>query len=332
VVFAVLWLHSMVTTQMPRYAGTIGLAVALYTVAAYCGINAARAALLATVVPVSMHLANQVDRFEPDQQVSVALGFAAFNGLLYGAAWIAGRWARTSRQHAADLERRRREAVNAERVRIARELHDIVSHSVTVMLMQAGGAQAVLTTDLVRAEQALARITECGTNAMGELSRMLRVLRTDDAEEVTAVTAEPQPGLAEVDAILDTVRGAGVAVELGVVGTPRPLDSSVDLTAYRVVQEGLTNVARHAGPGARTTVTLRWGDDLVVEVTNDAGGKAPHRTGRLSTGHGLLGLRERVSVSGGSLHGEPLADGGFRLVASLPLAASAGGPLSVPAG
>ena len=323
-VFAILWLHSMITTQMPRYAGTIGLAVALYTVAAHRGINAARVALLVTSVPVAFHLVNQVDKIEPADRTSVAMGFAAFNGLLYGAAWIAGRWGRASREHAADLERRRREAVDVERARIARELHDIISHSVTVMLLQAGGAQRVLRTDLPRAEEALQRITESGTRAMGELSRMLRVLRTDDGAE--DVAPDRQPGLSEVDALVETACSAGMPVDLEVVGAPRPLDPSVDLTAYRVVQEALTNVAKHAGPDVHATVTLQWSDQLLVEVHNDAGARGSHRVSRLSTGHGLLGLRERVTVAGGSFAAARTADGGFRLAAGLPLAASASGP------
>jgi signal transduction histidine kinase len=331
-VFALVWAHSLISTQLPRYAATIGLAVALYTVAAYCRITTARTALLLSGLPLGLAVANQVHSATPSERTSTLLGSAVVQGLLYGVAWGAARWTRMSRQRAADLEYRRqtaaRDAVSSERIRIARELHDIVAHSVTVMVMQAGGAERIVRTNPARAEQALAQIGECGTQAIGELGRMLRVLRTggdgDEADEELALGDPPR--LSQLGALLEGVRHAGVEVTLEARGEPGQLDPSVDLTAYRIVQEALTNVSKHAGAGTHATVTIRWADDLLVEVRNDHGATVQRPTRSLSTGHGLLGLRERTSVAGGRLTAASTGDGGFRLTATLPLARTAASP------
>jgi signal transduction histidine kinase len=182
-----------------------------------------------------------------------------------------------------------------------------------------------LQTDLPRAGQALARIEECGMQAMGELTRMLRVLRDDETDHEAEQQPARQPGLTDVEGLVTSVRGAGISVDLEFAGESGQLDPSVNLTAYRVVQEALTNVTKHAGPGSRATVRIRWNDHLLVEVCNDGRG-LPHKTARtLSTGNGLLGLRERVVVAGGHLEAAPTADGGFRVAATLPLSDTAAG-------
>jgi signal transduction histidine kinase len=244
---------------------------------------------------------------------------------------------RTRHKHLRDLELAREEegrrAVAVERVRLARELHDIVSHAVTVMVLQAAGANQVMATDPGRARAALASVEEVGTQAMGELRRLLSVLRAGDA-------ASPQDdpalrrGIADLEALVETVRAAGLQVRVEVVGEPGRVDPSVDVAAYRVVQEALTNASKHLSSGARADVRLEWGDGtLVVNVRDD--GK-PARTSRseLSTGHGLLGLRERVTMVGGTLQAAAEAAGGFRVTATLPVAdAAAPGPGEVvPAG
>jgi signal transduction histidine kinase len=326
-VFVVLWTHALVTTQMPRYAATLGLAVALYTVATRRSARVALLALLASVVPMSLAVANQVDAAGTDQRISTLLGSAMVFSLLMGISCAAGLWVHGSRRQTAELERRReasaREAVDAERARIARELHDIVAHSVTVMVMQAAGAQRIMRKDPARCEQALAQIEDCGTQAMAELTRMLGVLRDSESDH-SDLNLTRQPGLNNVDGLVTRIRETGVAVTLESLGEPRRVDPSVGLTAYRVLQEALTNVTKHAGPGANTTVQLSWGDDLVVDVRNDGHGHVASRAKRLSSGHGLLGLRERVAIAGGTLVAEPSADGGFRLTATLPLASIAG--------
>ena len=251
--------------------------------------------------------------------LSAAVGFGLWRRASLELVQQRERVARAEQEHRRDAEIA--SAVAAERARIARELHDIVAHSVTVMVMQAGGAERIVDADPPRARKALTQIRECGAQAMGELGRMLRLLRADG--EAGTDGAYP-PGLDHVDALVDRLRRAGVPVRLDVHGVPRPLDSSVDLTAYRIVQEGLTNVTKHAPPGTPAAVTIRWSDELSIGVDNGPGGPAPENG--LSTGHGLLGLRERVAVANGSLDAAPTAGGGFRLAATLPLAQTGGGP------
>jgi signal transduction histidine kinase len=323
IVFTILLVHSLITTQMPRYAATLGLVVALYTVAARRSAITASLTLLATAVPLGLAVQNQVASAEVDARVSTFVGSAVVLGSLYVTAWGAGRLIAANGRRTAELERRRhveaREAVDAERTRIARELHDIIAHSVTVMTMQAGGARRIMTSDLDRAGQALAQIEECGTQATEELARMLRVLRLGETD--SGLVPERHPELAEVDGLLASVRQVGVSVGMEVSGQPGHVDPSVSHTAYRIIQEGLTNVTKHAGPGTRAAIVIRWADDLVIEVRDDGGGHPYHGAPALSTGHGLLGLRERVSVVGGRLDAGPGADGGFRLVATLPVSA-----------
>jgi signal transduction histidine kinase len=325
VVFAVLWLHSVVSTQLGGYSAAVGLAIALYTVATRRGTRTARLALLATGLPAGLMVVKAVDSAPPRYLSTALLGTTVVLALAYGSAWIAGR-----RRRQTDLEHRRqleaREMVIAERTRIARELHDILAHSVTVMLLQAAGAQRLLRIDLARADQALGQVGECGARAMGELDRTLRALRAEEAGD-----AGPLLGLADLDALVAEVRRAGIPVTVEIAGVRRPVHPGVDLTAYRLVQEALTNVAKHAGAGARATVRIRWADDLLVEVRNDRGGVVGHPTAGLSTRHGLRGLAERVAAAGGRLEAAPTADGGFRLAATLPIARSPSEPHPAPA-
>jgi signal transduction histidine kinase len=222
------------------------------------------------------------------------------------------------------LQEREREtaaqnAVGAERARIARELHDIVSHNVSVMVVQAGAARRVLTMQPEEAAAALHAVEDAGRETMTELRHLLGVLAppadgTDD-------DLSPQPGLSRLSLLIDRVAFAGLPVDVRISGEPRPLPSSVDLTAYRVIQEALTNALKH-GDGRKAEVTMRYADHhLRVEVLNSgpsvlSGGPPPPADG---PGRGLLGLRERVAVLGGDLDARRRLGGGFRVRAKIPL-------------
>jgi signal transduction histidine kinase len=203
------------------------------------------------------------------------------------------------------------DAVTAERARMARELHDVVAHAMSVMVVQAGAARTTLATDPAAAEEAIRRIEETGRTALGEMRRLVALLRPGEDDALA-----PQPSLARIDDLLDGVRRAGLAVEVLVEGTPRDLAPGIDLTAYRVVQEGLTNALRHAGD-AHARLVLRYGSDaLQVEVADDGTGPATHGNGQ---GHGLIGMRERVALLGGTLETGARPGGGFLVHAELPL-------------
>ena len=238
--------------------------------------------------------------------------------IFWGVAWLVAsrvRVTRSAREQVARLEAERdlaaREAVAAERGRIARELHDVVAHSVSVMTVQAGGVRRLLNDDQERERDALAAIEETGRKALTEMRRMVAVMR-DDGD---GASLAPQPGIEMIDELVGEMRDAGLPVELSVSSEGPELPAGIDLSVFRIVQEGLTNVLKHAGP-ARAWVTVRR-DDGAVEVTvEDDGTNSPSGNGR---GHGLLGMRERVAVYGGTLHTGPRPGGGFRVHARLPL-------------
>jgi signal transduction histidine kinase len=220
------------------------------------------------------------------------------------------------------LERERESAaqgaVDAERARIARELHDIVSHNVSVMVVQAGAARRVLATEADEATGALLAVESAGRDTMTELRHMLGLLApSSDGEDLLA----PQPGLSRLSSLVDRMCFAGLPVEVRISGEPRPLPSGVDLTAYRIVQEALTNALKH-GNGGKADVTVRYADHyLRVEVLTSGpsvlkGAPPPDST---KEGRGLLGLRERVAVLGGDLDARRRIGGGFRVRARIPL-------------
>ncbi|MFC4066789.1 sensor histidine kinase [Actinoplanes subglobosus] len=242
--------------------------------------------------------------------------------LISGTAWLLGDRSRLAdelaEQRAAERAAASAAAVRAERLRIARELHDIVAHAVSVMVLQVAGARAVLTSNPARAEAALETVQDVGRQSMNELRRLLGLLRSASADH--DVTTTDQPGLDGVDTLLANARATGLSVDKQVQGTPGQLDPSVSLAAYRLVQEALTNALKHAGPKATVQVTLNWApEQLTVTVHNDAPPRGKRRSGStpLSTGHGLLGLRERVHTVGGTLHTGP-DPAGFVVQAVLP--------------
>ena len=241
------------------------------------------------------------------------------------AVWCFGRWMRSRRreldrlaEETAALEASRedesRAAVAAERARIARELHDLVAHSMGIIVIQAQAAQRVLPGDPVAADEALRAIEHSGRQGMAEMRRLLGVLV--GSPEQSGAPHQPQPGVRDVDGLVGQVRAAGLDVRLLVDGDPCPLPPGIDLSTYRIVQEALTNALRHADA---TTVTLRLhygADNLLVEVVDDGAG-GPSGDG--SAGRGLVGMRERVAVFGGHLETGRLPDGGWRVHATLPL-------------
>jgi signal transduction histidine kinase len=253
--------------------------------------------------------------------------FLFFMGFI-AVAWVLGHFVGDRQVYAAQLEERTaeleeareelaRRAVVEERLRLARELHDVVAHAMSVIAVQSGVGAHVADSRPEEVGKALAAIEVTSRGALEELRRLLGVLRQDS--EVQA-SLTPVPGLANLDSLLAEVGKAGLAVRVRVEGTPLQLPAGVDLSAYRIVQEALTNVVKHAGP-AHAEVTIGYRDqEVTVEVTDDGRGAVPPASdGRVGTGHGLIGMRERVAAFGGDLQVGPRPGGGFRVAARLPL-------------
>lgn len=247
-------------------------------------------------------------------------------------AWVLGDSIRTRRayfsqleERAARLEREReaqsKVAVAAERARIARELHDVVAHNVSVMVVQADGAAYVMDASPDQARQALETISGTGRQALAEMRRLLGVLRTGDSQESGEYV--PQPDVEQIEELVGKVRETGLAVDFKIEGTPRPLPSGVELTAYRIVQEALTNTRKHGGPDAGASVRLVYFDDGLGLLVEDDGRGSPHELyedgGADGAGQGMIGMRERVGMVGGTLDAGPRQGGGFRISALLPL-------------
>lgn len=225
---------------------------------------------------------------------------------------------RTWRQHADRLRRERadalREATRQERARIASDLHDIVTHNVSMMVIQAGAARKVLDSAPEAARDALLAVEEGGRAALGELRGVMGLLGAADDDEDTLT---PQPGLAQLPPLIDRVRDAGVDVTVTTSGDRCPLPAGLELAAYRVVQEALTNTVKHAS-GARATVDVAYSPDELRITVTDTGGR-PTPEAATSTGRGLAGLRERLAVYGGTLQAAARLTGGYRVQALLPL-------------
>lgn len=256
---------------------------------------------------------------------SVTAGSIATTTIATVTPLLIGREMRTRRERAEELRRQvenaekerlesARRAVEEERARIARELHDVVAHQMTVMTIQAEGARRIADGADPRIREALDTIKATGHAALNEMRRAVGLLRESD-DESSGLT--PLPRLADLGSLVDRVRAAGVPVTLSVAGEARPLTDGVELSAYRIVQESLTNTVRHGGPGVSATVELAYGDDsLDVVVVDDGRGAAavPSNGG----GNGLVGIRERVAVLGGSLEAGAKPGGGYRVHASIP--------------
>jgi signal transduction histidine kinase len=235
-------------------------------------------------------------------------------------AWLLGTLVRLSRlnveQRRINREQRASQAVTEERNRIARELHDVIGHSVSVMTVQASAVRRRLTTEQALERQALEAVEATGREALGEMRRMVGMLRRSGA----AADLEPPPGLGQIDRLVEHFRSAGLPVSVTVTGSPRELAPGLDLTAYRLVQEGLTNTLRHAGSPGRVEVSIDYQPDRIELAVRDDGRRAA--SAQVGVGSGLLGMRERVAVYGGTLVARDRLDGGFELVAGLPAGSS----------
>jgi signal transduction histidine kinase len=278
------------------------------------GRRAAAGALVALAMATSAALGDDA----PVQ----GLGDVLFYAVIGGAPWAAGLAIRLLRQRerslavrAADLERdgeeRARAAVAEERERIARELHDVVAHGISVMVLQARGGRRALEGDEPQARGAFDAIEQAGSESLTEMRRLLGLLRRADDELALA----PQPTLRAVAALAEQVTEAGLPVTLDIEGEVRDLPPGVDLSAYRIVQEALTNALRHAGP-ASARVRIRYAaDDVQLEIADTGRATAATSGG----GHGLAGMRERARLYGGEVEADAMRDGGFRVRARLPL-------------
>ncbi|MDI2128007.1 sensor histidine kinase [Yinghuangia seranimata] len=287
---------------------------------------------MAVVGPALMTLRFPAEEGGPKENI---LGFAFVSFMLI-IAWVLGDSMRTRRAYYAELEdraarlEREREthaqiAAASERARIARELHDVVAHNVSVMVVQADGAAYAIDAAPDRARDALGTISTTGREALAEMRRLLGVLRSEAEQGPYA----PQPGVDQLGDLVDRVRDAGLPVELRIEGVPVPLSQGVALAAYRIVQEALTNTRKHAGPAANAAVVLAYGEDgLAMTITdNGRGADAPGD----GMGHGLVGMRERVAMLGGQLDTGPDSGpeaglGGWRVRAVLPYASGLAAP------
>jgi signal transduction histidine kinase len=292
----------------PKVSYATGATYALYTVAVQADRAWSLIALAAVEAGVGVNAALAATGKD-------SVMFAAFTALVQLTVWIAADGIRRRRSYSASLrERLLREALSEQRLQIARELHDIVSHAMSVVAVQAGVGSHLITTRPDEAAKSLRAIEVTARAALSETRSLLSVMR-DDGYDLAG--RSPVPGLDNLHALVQRVADAGQPVTLRVEGQPRTLPQTLELSVYRVVQEALTNVVRHAAP-ATATVVIRYDDDggMVVEVTDDG-----HRTGNKrgdGRGHGLAGMRERVCLLGGELSAGPRAGGGYRVVARLP--------------
>ncbi|WP_260477518.1 sensor histidine kinase [Nonomuraea sp. WAC 01424] len=291
----------------------LAVMVALWTVASECAFRWALAAGLVAELGIFLALVNW----------SVATFGMFFSGSIFVVTiWLAGLYANTRRRYLEGLEERAeraererdqqaRMAAAAERTRIARELHDVVAHNVSVMVVQADGAGFALDSDPEQARLAVRNISKTGRAALAEMRRMVGVLRESEDDDTDYT---PQPGLGQLE---ELVRGAGVPTSLRIGGMPGELPEGQQLAVYRIVQEALTNALKHGGPDVRALVEIDYGGpELVVRVTDDGRGAAAPPS---PDGHGLIGMRERVGMYGGAVSAGPRSGGGFEVLARLPM-------------
>jgi signal transduction histidine kinase len=291
----------------PKVSSATGATYALYTVAVQADRTWSLIALAAAEAGVGVNAA--LATTGKDSVMSFA-----FTALVQLTVWIAADGIRRLRAYSASLrERLLREALSEQRLQIARELHDIVSHAMSVVAVQAGVGSHLIATRPDEAAKSLRAIEATARAALSETRSLLSVMR-DDCDPASR---SPVPGLDNLHTLVQRVTDAGQLVTLRVEGQPRALPQTLELSVYRVVQEALTNVVRHAAP-ATATVVIRYDDNggVVVEVTDDGHGTGSKRGD--GSGHGLAGMRERVSLLGGELSAGPRAGGGYQVVARLP--------------
>jgi signal transduction histidine kinase len=309
---------------MPRRDTLVGLAallVAAYSVAVYSEAREARIGLAAGLAASSAGVVLTPGSQTIDNHLMIAL--------LLGGAWGLGRMLRRRLMEAVALERRAlhaereredaaRAAVAEERGRIARELHDIVAHGLSLMIVQAGAAEQIVRRDPERAVGPLRAIQSTGREALGDMQRLLGVLRVEDDADVER---RPQPSLAQIDRLVDQLAEAGLPVELHVEGDVRALPAGLDVCGYRVVQEALTNSLKHGRPSTASVVVRYGAHDLELEVVDDGSGQQVDTPGNglPGAGHGLVGMHERVTLYGGLLEAGARAEGGYAVRARIPL-------------
>jgi signal transduction histidine kinase len=288
---------------------------ATYAVAAYRDLRIALAGMAIALAGIWIGVAGQTTNNHSD---------FAFTAVVVSAGWLVGRGMRGRVRQTAELAERTRQledareaerlaAVAEERRRIARDLHDVIAHSVSVMVVQAGAAEDIFARNPEGVLEPIRAVQETGRAALVEMRRLLGLLREDGE-----LGLAPQPRLADLDALAEQMRLAGLPVEVELEGNPRPLPIGVDLSVYRIAQEALTNALKHAGP-ARARLVLRYRESEVELEVVDDGSSSANGDG----GHGLIGMRERVAVFGGTLEADRLPEGGFRVLARLPVAATA---------
>jgi len=333
-VFASQWVLIMAAWPiLSRYSPVVGVPVALYAVAVHCSRKIYLLALLASLIPNGLVAAAAGFAVGPGRQLSAFASSAAFLVLMAVGACGAGRLTRASQQHIEHLEReqaavREAEVLAVERRRIARELHDSVSHAVTVIVLLAAGATRVADTNFAQAKQAMANIETTAKQAMAELRSLLAVLNSDSTNRAAGTNGlGPQSGLAGLTVLVASLRATGMPVTVHHEGIPRDLTQSVDLTAYRIIQEGLTNVLKHAGKDANPQLRLVWEtQSLFIQIDNGTHLAEAAHGQAITGGWGLRGLRERAHAVGGHLDTGPHRGAGYRLTATLPVATPATPP------
>lgn len=293
---------------------SLAIFVTLYGVGLYITDN--RTSLLAVATAMVLLVADDLIEAEPAPVIGFSLAVVSIG-------WYVGRGVRSRREYLALIEERAeylereqtaeaQRAVNEERTRIARELHDVVAHRVSLITVQAGAAQTVAASDPERAIRAMEAVEEAGREALNELRQVLGVLRSDEQPEDLV----PIHGLAEIPSLVAEMRGAGMDVSFSSEKASPVLPARVDLASYRIVQEALTNVLKHAGPAAEAEVRLSTDDRmLTIEVTDQGSGVSTLP----GSGQGLVGMRERAALLGGTFEAGPRLDGGFRIMARLPI-------------
>jgi signal transduction histidine kinase len=316
VVSGAIAVRALVAEPLEIYPPVLAALVAAYSVAAYSTTLPAVAGAVLAVGAIEIAAARGSGGDATPDPLAAPV--------LLGAVWAVGRVAGSRHARARALERRAAErdrtraeearaAAATERRRIARELHDAVSHSLALIAMQAGGAESVLRRDPERAGQSLRSIERAAREGLTEMRRLLGLMGAGEPEPELS----PQAGIERLGALIDGAREAGLAVSLESEGEARPVPPAVDLSAYRIVQEALTNAAKHAGR-CRAQVFLRWRPSaLELEVTNDGARRSDDEGG--GAGRGLIGMRERATLLGGALEAGPQGDGHYRVFARLPL-------------
>ncbi len=313
-VHAVVVAASILALVGPVSDGIVALAFSLYSLGRYTAND--RASLIGMLAALALVGADLLVPGTPDAGSVIAAGLVMLLWYIGRRLRFRGEYLRLLEERAEHLERERsaeaEQAVARERTRIARELHDIVAHQVSLMTVQAGAARTVARSDPEAASQAMGAVEKAGRQALSEMRHLLSVLRPGDGNGELA----PQPGMAELERLVDEVGEAGPAINLTTEGTLTNLPARLDLAVYRIIQEALTNVLKHAGPNPSVDVSVRaTGDCVELRVFDDG----PGRTGHVAGGHGIAGMRERAELLGGSLSAVNAPTGGFEVRASLPV-------------